>query len=298
MRRRHAHVDRLQRLVVFEAAARCGSFSAAARELGMTQPAVTRHVRALERTLGVELFSRSANRARLTPTGSVLAERLGAGLDLVESGLADLDATATTFVLASHPGIAQQWLVPHIDDVHELLGELELRLWLFDRDEELRDGGFDAALRIGDGRFEGQSAHRLFGEVVVPVASQQFAEDHGLDHTSSAAEVNLAPFVHMDDGASPWMTWAEWLDSFGIVLERQPGRVMWNNYPMVLQQALAGRGVALGWRPLVDDLVAGDALVVVGPEVRSTRGYYVTWQAGEPTDAVRSLVTWLESAIP
>ncbi len=110
--------------------------------------------------------------------------------------------------------------------------------------------------------------------------------------------MNLAPFVHMDDGASPWMTWAEWLSGFGIVLERQPGRVMWNNYPMVLQQALAGRGVALGWRPLVDDLVAGDALVVVGPEVRSTRGYYVTWPSGEPTDAVRSLVAWLESAIP
>jgi LysR family glycine cleavage system transcriptional activator len=48
-------IDRLQRLAVFEAAGRRGSFTAAADELGMTQPAVTRQIRALERGLGAEL---------------------------------------------------------------------------------------------------------------------------------------------------------------------------------------------------------------------------------------------------
>jgi DNA-binding transcriptional LysR family regulator len=69
--------------------------------------------------------------------------------------------------------------------------------------------------------------------------------------------------------------------------------VLFQNYPMVLQQALAGRGVALGWRPLIDDLVDGGALVVVGPEVRSDRGYYVTWRGATPSPAVSSLVDWL-----
>ena len=64
---------------------------------------------------------------------------------------------------------------------------------------------------------------------------------------------------------------------------------------MVLQQALAGRGVALGWRTLIDDLVDGDALVVVGPEVSSHRGYYATWPAGEPDTGVVALVGWLDS---
>jgi len=45
---------------------------------------------------------------------------------------------------------------------------------------------------------------------------------------------------------------------------------------MVLQRALLGHGIALGWRPLIDAYVDGGALEIVGPEVRSDRGYYVT----------------------
>lgn len=297
VRPRLRQLDRLQRLVVFEAAARTGGFSAAARELGITQPAVTRHIVALERALGTALFQRSANRARLSEPGRQLADRVGAGLDLIESGLADLDATASTFVLAAHPGIAQQWLMPRVDQLHDALGDLELRLQVFDRDAELTGAVFDAAVRIGTGGWPGQSSHRLFDEVVVPVASRWFADEHGLDEHSSAHDVNRVPFVHMDDGDSPWLTWEQWLRHFDIVLERRPGRVMWNNYPLVLQQVLAGRGVGLGWRPLVDDLLAGDALVAVGPEVRSGRGYYVTWPAGERPPEVEGLIELLSERL-
>jgi DNA-binding transcriptional LysR family regulator len=97
----------------------------------------------------------------------------------------------------------------------------------------------------------------------------------------------------MDDGDRPWMTWHHWLGAFGLAFPPQPGRVLFQNYPMVLQQALAGRGVALGWRPLIDDLVDGGALVVVGPEVRSDRGYYVTWRQGPPSPTVHALIDWL-----
>ncbi|MDJ0768668.1 MAG: LysR substrate-binding domain-containing protein [Ilumatobacter sp.] len=286
-------IDRLQRLAVFEAAARTGSFTAAARELGMTQPAVTRQVRALEQRLGAELFRRTSNRSDLTDIGHRLSSHVNAGFDVIESGLQELADHAGTFVVASHPGIAQQWLVPRIDDLHTALGDLELRLRFFDRDAELEAGDHDVAIRVGAGDFPGQSRHLLFDEVVVPVASPALAAEHGLSESSTAADVYQAPFVHMDDDDRPWMTWADWLGRFGIALRRQPGRVLFNNYPMVLQQALAGRGIALGWRPLIDELVEGDALVVVGPEVRSDRGYYVTWRAGPPEPPVETLIAWL-----
>ncbi len=289
------HVDRIQRLAVFESAARLGSFTAAAKELGMTQPAVTRQIRSLELSLGAELFRRTANRSELTELGARLGDHIAAGFDVIEAGLAELAEHAGTFVLAAHPGIAQQWIVPRIDGLHDALGELDLRLWLFDRDSEIAEGGFDAAVRVGTGEFPGQSSHLLFRERVVPVASPGFAKQYGLSADSTAADVYEVPFVHMDDGDRPWMTWANWLAEFGITLRRQPGRVLFHNYPMVLQQALAGRGVALGWRTLIDELEAGDALVVVGPEVRSNRGYYVTWPAGEPDVGVQSLITWLTS---
>lgn len=295
MRELVRRVDRLQRLAIFEAAARLGSFTAAARELGMTQPAVTRQIRSLERSLNADLFRRTANRSELTDVGHRLQSHINAGFDLIEAGLGELDSHAGIFVLATHPGIAQQWVVPRIEELQQALGDLELRLWLFDRDHEILGGGFDAAIRSGVGNFEGQSSHRVFDETVVPVASPAFATEHGLTPESSAADVYRVPFVHMDDGDQPWMNWPGWLARFGITLRREPGRVLFNNYPAVLQQTLAGRGVALGWRPLIDDLLNGDALVVVGPEVRSERGYYVTWRQGEPDHRVRAVIDWVEA---
>jgi LysR family transcriptional regulator, glycine cleavage system transcriptional activator len=293
MRELVRHVDRLQRLAVFEAAARLGSFTAAATELGMTQPAVTRQVRALERSIGVDLFARTANRSVLTEAGRRLHGRVAGGFDVIEAGLADLVGHAGNFVLAAHPGVAQLWLVPRLDELTDAIGGADLRLWLFDRDSELRDGGFDAAIRVGNGTFEGLDARLLFREIVVPVASPALAERYGLTQHSTAADVYAAPFVHMDDGDHPWVSWSDWLTEFGIALQRQPGRVLFHNYPMVLQRALLGHGVALGWRTLIDEYIEGGALVVVGPEVRSSNGYYVTWPAGRPSEPVQALIDWL-----
>lgn len=294
-------VGRLQRLAVFEAAGRLGSFSAAADELGMTQPAVTRQIRDLERALGVELFDRTANRSALSAIGRRLHGQVDTGFDAIEAGLAALADQAATFVLAAHPGVAQQFLVPRIDGLTAALGDRELRWWLFDRDDEIAGGGYDAAIRVGVGDFPGQHHHALFPESVVPVAAPAFAAAWGLAADSSAEAVFRAPFVHMDDGDHPWMSWAEWLAHFGITLHRQPGRILFHNYPMVLQQALAGRGIALGWRHLIDDLLAGDALVVVGPEVRSHRCYYLTWPAtrsdAEAPPEAAGLAAWLDAEI-
>ena len=180
VRRLVEHVDRLQRLVAFDAAARLGSFTAAAHELGLSQPAVTRQVRALERSLGTDLFTRTANRSELTDAGRRLWGHVAAGFDTIEGGLAELVNRTDAFVLAAHPGIAEQWLVPRIDGLRAALGGRELRLRLVDRDDELAHGEHDASIRVGDGTFPGQSCRLLFPEVVVPVAAPPIAREHGL----------------------------------------------------------------------------------------------------------------------
>lgn len=290
-------VGRLQRLAVFEAAAQLGSFTAAAADLGMTQPAVTRQIRLLEESLGAELFIRSANTSTLSEIGVRLRDHVAAGLDVLEAGLAELAESAGTVVLAVTAGIAQQVLFPRLDGLTEVLGELELRLMILDRERELIEGGFDAAIWVGDGHIPGFSSHRLFDEVVFPVASPALADEYGLHPGSSATDVYRAPFIHMDDGDRPWMTWAQWLSAFGITLRRQPARVLFDNYPLVLQQALAGKGVALGWQGVVDALVASEGLRVVGPEVRSDRSYRLLWPEGRPSAPVEAVRTWLRSEL-
>ncbi len=283
-------VDRLQRLAVFEASARLGSFTAAAAELNMTQPAVTRQVRAFERSLGIDLFVRTSNRSTLTDAGHRLFNHVGAGFEVIEGGLTELIDPPGHFVLAAHPGIAQTFLVPYLDELKAVLGDIDLLLRLFDADSELAEGSYDAAIRVGTGQFEGSQSQLLFPEVVVPIAAPRLAEQLGLDASSTAAELNVAPFVHMDERNREWMGWTDWLAHFGIELERTSGRVLFNNYPMVLERVILGYGVGLGWRPMVDNYIERGALVAVGPEVTSSSGYYVTWPTGQTTEPRSSLV--------
>ena len=292
-------VGRLQRLAVFEAAARQGTFTAAAAELGMTQPAVTRHVRALEAELGVALFDRTANRATLTTDGERLREAIASGFTAIEVALERLGAPASEFVLASIPGVAQRWLVPHLDGLQEALGEdADLRLWLFDRTAEMAGGGFDAAIHAGDGQWPGMESTPLFPEEVFPVATPSVAAELGLDGSSPAADLPHDALLHLDDVDRPWMAWADWFGHHDLEAPPRTGRVVFNNYALVVQEAMAGHGVALGWRHLVDARGARGSRGGGGPAGRHpTTGYHLLWPEGGRTPAVDRLAAWLAALI-
>jgi len=286
-------VDRLQRLAVFEAAARLGSFTAAGSELGMTQPAVTRQIRSLERALGTELFRRTSNRSELTEQGRRLLDTVDVGFSTIEHTLDEISDMSEIFVLATPPGFSEQLVVPHLDSLQEALPDRDLRLWLYDRDGELAGGSFDAAVRVGDGGWPGTEARFLFPERVVPVATPSAAAGWGLTAASSPVDVLDAPLLHMDAADRPWMSWGDWFATFDIDLPPGRGRVVFNNYPTVLQQAVAGRGVALGWYGLVDELLNSGVLTIVGPPAASDSSYWVTWPARRNSASLTALLGWL-----
>lgn len=292
MRDLAVRVDRIQRLATFESAARLGSFSAAGRELGLAQPAVTRQIQALERSLGIDLFRREANRSILTDAGRSLAEAIDLGFGVIERAIDDVVDPDTTMVVAMPPGFAQQLVVPHLDSLQRALGDRDLRLWLYDRETELATATFDLAVRVGTPPWNGLDATELFPERVSPVATPALAAEWGLDPASDPAQVLAAPLLHMDTADRPWMSWSDWLAAFDLSLTPRR-RVEFNNYPAVLQQAVASKGVALAWAGLTDDLVDSGVLQVVGPEVASPRSYFATWPSSRRTAAVDAVVNWL-----
>lgn len=292
-----ASVDRLQRLAVFDAAARCGSFSAAGRELGLAQPAVTRQIQALEQSLGIELFVRHTNRSTLSGPGHTLATAVDHAFTSLEHTIAEIADTDDIFVLAMPPGFAQQLVVPRLDSLQRALGDRDLRLWLYDREHELNDSHFDAAVRVSSAAWTGYDATRLFAEQVMPVATPALAAELGLHEHSAAEAVLAAPLLHMDAADRPWMSWTDWLGSFGLALTPVRGRVVFNNYPTVLQQALAGRGVALGWSGLIDGLLSDGLLCVVGPTLTSERDYQLTWPTRRTGAALTALRAWLDEVV-
>lgn len=290
-------IDRLQHLATFEAAARLGSFSAAGRELGVAQPAVTRQIQALERAIGVTLFERHANRSHLTDTGRLLATSVDLAFNALEHSLEEIARVDHTFVLAMPPGFAQQLVVPQLDDLQRALGDGDLRLWLYDRDHELSASSFDAAIRVGNDEWPGYEGEDLFPEVVTPVATPAVAREWGLDADSDAAAVLAAPLLHMDATDRPWLSWSDWLARFDLALTKGRRRVEFNNYPTVLQQVLGGKGVGLAWSGLTDSLIADGLLEIVGPTVVSDMSYRLTWKVGQRTASVDAALAWLHDAV-
>jgi len=289
-----AHVDRLQRLAAFDAAARAGSFTGAAAELSTSQPAVTRQIRELELALGITLFHRSANRSALTDAGRALADSIDLAFTGIERRLAEIRDPDPMFVLAAPPGFAQQLIVPVLEGLHDALPDVDVRLWLYDRDDELDSGTYDLAIRVGSGSWPDLDDVELFAERVIPVASISLADDLGLHAGSSPTEVLSAPLLHMEAEGRMWMSWAIWLEAFGLVLTPGRRRVLYNSYPIVVQRALAGGGVALGWQGIVSQLLDDELLVQVGPEVASDQSYWLTWPTRRSSDhRVRLVADWL-----
>ena len=290
-------VDRLQHLAAFEAAGRLGSFTAAGAELGMTQPAVTRHVQTLETLLGVMLFHRSSNRIALTEAGQRLLDSVDVGFSTVEAALDEIGERAEVFVLAAPPGFAQQLVMPVLDAYRAALGDRDLWLWVYEREPDLVGGTFEAAIRLGSEDWNGFDSLALFPEEVFPVASPVLAQEWGLHEQSPAADVLAAPLLHMEATDRPWMDWNDWLRHFDLALTPGRKRVRFNNYPAVLQQVVAGKGVALGWRGLVDELLADEILVRVGSSATSGRHYSVTWPHGRSSPDVEAVVDELVRSV-
>ncbi|MGY3368637.1 DNA-binding transcriptional LysR family regulator [Bradyrhizobium sp. GM2.4] len=120
-------------LFVFDAAARNGSFTAAAAELNVTQPAVSRMLGQFEDHLGVRLFDRKAGRAVLTEEGELLYRRVLEGFRSIESGLVEIERRrkgTETVTLSVSSAFTTHWLMPRIDKLQKQFPQVDLRFQL------------------------------------------------------------------------------------------------------------------------------------------------------------------------
>ena len=281
-------------MAVFECAARCGSFTAAAGELGMTQSAVSRQIDAFERAIGRQLFTRSANRVALNPSGELLLAAVQRGFDTIDQALDTITDASPTLLLAANPGFAQQWLVPYLDQLQTVLADMDLRMRLFDRDAELTSDAFDAAIHLAPTATAPHGSRLLFDERVLPVASPDLADAAGLDEHTPPHQLFEVDKLHLDPRDRRWMNWNTWFAAHDLQWTATQARLSYNNYALVLNDAAAGRGVALAWRGLVDPILATGALVPVGPEVhRPDVAYQVIPGPDTPPGAIDQIADWL-----
>jgi len=287
----------LQALVFFESAARHLNFSAAARELGTTQPAVSHRISQIEDELGTPLFKRIHRGVALTVEGMRLLEAVRQSLDVLKAATADIRArhARKVMTLAVDFGFAAYWLMPRLPSLRQELPDLEVRIVASEDDFDIRGEPVDFAISFGTGHWDGCHAEMLFPEKVVPVCSPAFLKAHAPVKTPR----DLAPstLLHLENtGPARWLRWIDWFSFHDITPVNPGGGLSFNNYTLVMQAAIAGQGVALGWIPLIEDLLRTGQLVSALKQPHTTHsGYFlvepIPRRMTEPNNVFREWIT-------
>ncbi|MEX6500568.1 choline sulfate utilization transcriptional regulator [Pseudomonas zhanjiangensis] len=290
----------LDALRVFESAARHLSFTAAASELGSSQPAISQQIKRLEQQLETRLFDRVYRGIVLTEAGELLQRYVQAGLESLDAGLMAVTARQQHEVLqvATDFAFAAYWLMPRLPRFHQLHPEVDVSLISSARDLGTLPSDIDVAIAFGDGRFKHGEAHLLFHEEVFPVCGPQLLKGRQLPLPASAlAEL---PLLHLrPESRSRWFDWSGVFRAYGVAATPGAGALRFDNYTLLIQAAIAGQGVAIGWRHLVDELLAQDLLCrVCADEVRSEFGYYVVLPERKRRQRLtQQFVDWLQSEL-
>ena len=297
---------RLDSLRTFEAVARCRSFSAAAAELSLTQPAVSRQIKSLEEELGATLFSRGTRHVDITEAGTLLQQ---AALPLLES----LDLAVRSIrqrkgrrqvSLSTFASFATLWLLPRLADFQAEHADIDIRISAQDRLLDPDDPDHDLLLRFGMPGIAPPHAERLFGEVLTPVASPMLMAQARSGQAPPLRQASdlAAHTLLEEDGhqpASAILSWRHWLASRKLG-SLEPRRWVYLNYThQQVQAALAGQGIALARMGLVHEPLERGELIEpfgVAGRLASPTGYWLVPSLhARLRPELRAAIAWIQA---
>ena len=284
-------------LIAFEAAARHLSFTKAAAERFVTQSAVSRQIAQLEAHLGAPLFERRHRALQLTDDGVLLAEAVRQSLALLH-GAVDrmrLQARREVLSLTTTPGLASLWLIPRLADFLAAHPGVDVRIDATLERRQLGADGIDLAIRyMAAGA---APADALFDETLQPVCAPALLRDRRrpLRVPSDLQRHTLLKIAAPLGAKQMPNEWQSWLTAVGAADVQPAALLSFNAYDAAVSAAVAGQGVLLGRRPLVDPLLARGELVTPFPEgLVSARAYVVVVdERAARRPAVQALRQWL-----
>ncbi len=290
-------VPSLAGLVMFDAAARLGSFSAAATELKVGQPAVSHAIRELERRVGGSLFDRLHRGVRLTEAGEALAGEVDLGIDRLERGL----RAATTMTTHSHAVVrlavstatASFWLMPRIRRFKLEYPAIDVQCITSDSTVTFDFTSVDLFIPVGRVDWSHLDRWEVETEQVYPICSPAFAER--FDRLPVSVEtLATETLLHLDERHDSRLVWTDWFAGVGHDFATPTQVTVANDYAVLLQATLEGQGIALGWRHIVETLVASGQLIRPVEEVVNGEPFYLHASPHrELTDAAETFRDWL-----
>ncbi|MGI9463136.1 MAG: LysR substrate-binding domain-containing protein [Aestuariivirgaceae bacterium] len=268
----------LDNLIAFEAAARLLSFTRAAGELNVTQAAVSQQIRNLEQVLGLKLFERAHRSVRLTTAGREYQHTVSSTLRDLANATGDikLSETRPRLTVACDQSIAALSLMPRLLCFQQAHPAVTLRVIASDNTADCLADDVHVAVLHGAGSWPRFDCERLFDEEIFPVCSPAFVDQSG--PIGNLTQLAASRLLNLDDEQWNWMNWRVWFSRNGVDLPFEHRSFEINSYPLLIEAAKNGHGVALGWRNLVDRELACGALVKpIDQSVVSDFAYYLVW---------------------
>ncbi len=242
-------MDLLAAFRTFIRIAETGSFSAVAREVNTTQPAVSRQIAALEEHLGARLFQRSTRSLTLTEDGRDLLSHARLVVEAVEETEAAIGRRRTSpagMVRLGCPGVfGRIYVAPRLPVLLQRYPELSMELLVSDSVVDMVQDGLDLAIRVGEVLDASLVARRIGSTSALAVASPSYLAEHGEPtHPSELVGHECILFTRL---ASPeqWNFTGPGADSDAMLTVNVSGRLRTNGIEAVLEAAVAGMGVAL-----------------------------------------------------
>ena len=287
----------LASLITFDAVARHESFTEAAAELSLTQPAVSQRIKLLEQQMGVSLFERFHKSIRLTQKGSEFHHSVVIALNhlVAASETVRVTGSQSKLRIAADIALSSCWLSPRLANLQSAFPETDIDLIATDDPDRYLEASIDIAIMHGKGSWPGCHSTLLFAEEVFPVCSPAYLDQHGpIDSIADLAQANLIDLLYEK---WTWMNWTIWLSEMGAP---HPGvaRVFRSNlYEATISAAKEGVGIALGWRYFVDPELLHHTLVAPLPNrVKTENGYYlVAADTAVDNVLIQSVSDWIKT---
>jgi LysR family glycine cleavage system transcriptional activator len=249
-------------LFCFEAAARRRSFTAAAHELNVSQPAVSKTIRLLEEATGLKLFRRDHTKLELTADGLRLYKETQEAFDHLHMVISSLQKKHSSDVVrvSFSTSFVQLWLLPRLKDFKAKHPDVSLRIEESSRDDQdLFEEDIDLSARLGKGKWPGVNAWHFVAEEVLPVCSPDYLTEN--DAINEPADLLRHTLLNFEERHRSRMSWREWLERYGVPVAKLRQDFVFTDALGSIEAAVRGQGIALGWTHLIQEHLATGRLI-------------------------------------
>ena len=279
----------LQWLRSFEAAARHMSFTIAAKELGITQSAVSQQIKSLETFLGQPLFLRRPRSLLMTEAGRDY-------YPVVREAFAVLSDGTSTFLghrperlveVKANTAFSVHWLAPRLDGFFALNPDIQVNLSTAMWDADFTGGYGSVEIRFGRGEWGGEPREKLSGVTLFPVAAPEVAA-----RVKTVQDLAEETLLHISGTIDDW---DQWFEGAGHPAIKGRATHTFNTYVLTFELARRGLGIAMAHEVLVGDLLErGELVQVLDAKAPAREAYYLVGpRHGEMSAAAKTFCDWL-----